>query len=274
PAPSTRPAGGELMEVAPSRCDWDGTVKFALGHGVQVAANGLLVFESVSPDRSWTALAPGDRWRGLEPRCVAHQLGEREIRARFAAEGEAALVVRVDEATATMSIDATTRLPEPVYSHLNHAFQATLTGNDLWITAAPCPEQPWQPLSREGPGDFAYIDADGRFVLARTSSEEKGPFEERCRGTAPQGPVELWVHAGDRLAGRILLHDWATQADRSPSPTAGWGVSANAIEVWRASPTSLHLSASLSVTSIGRGWHAVGHAAGTYRSRVELVALP
>ncbi|MCA9713245.1 MAG: hypothetical protein KC468_00970, partial [Myxococcales bacterium] len=100
PEPSTRPAGGELTEVAPSPCDWDGTVKFALGHGVQLAANGLLVFESVSPDRSWTALAPGDRWRGLEPRCIARQLGEREVRARFEAEGEASLVVRVDEATA------------------------------------------------------------------------------------------------------------------------------------------------------------------------------
>lgn len=51
-------------------------------------------------------------------------------------------------------------------------------------------------------------------------------------------------------------------------------MAANAIELWRASPNELLLSVTLSATSIGRGWHSVGHSAGTYRNRVELLALP
>jgi hypothetical protein len=61
---------------------------------------------------------------------------------------------------------------------------------------------------------------------------------------------------------RIQVKGWAEQASRAPSSTAGWGISQAAIEegLWF----------SLAAASVGRGWHAVRTAAGTYGFEIVL----
>lgn len=76
----------------------------------------------------------------------------------------------------------------------------------------------------------------------------------------------------DRPIAEIDLADFAAQASTQPSPTAGWGVPENAIEL------SLQLDrpdspAVLYLTSVGRGWDSVGHAAGLYRNRIDVRRL-
>lgn len=92
----------------------------------------------------------------------------------------------------------------------------------------------------------------GSLELLRASSREKGPFER----LASLPDADPWIDLG---GWRIQLKGWAEQASREESPTAGWGVSQGAIENWSGT-----LTWSLASTSIGRGWHAVRTAAGTY----------
>ncbi len=274
--PGTRPSGGSIAPVTGAACQWEGTVDFAMARSVRLRVNPLLAFQSVSPDRSWTVLAPGDSWRGRMPRCMALQDDGEELRARFEAEGEASLVVRSAREPSSLTLETVTRLPAAVYSHLNHFFAAQIEGTPgLRITLSPCPTHALEPLSRQGRGQFAFLDAAGEFVIVRAASAEKGPFEELCRvALPPEQSIDVVIHDENRPVGRIRLMDWTAQADLGPSPTAGWDVAANAIELWRISPTSVYLSVSLSATSIGRGWHSVGHGPGTYRNRVELSSLP
>lgn len=92
----------------------------------------------------------------------------------------------------------------------------------------------------------------GHLELLRASSREKGPFETLA--SLPQeDPI---IEAG---GWSIQVRGWAEQASKAESPTAGWGVSQGAIENWGGT-----LSWSLAATSIGRGWHSVRTAAGTY----------
>jgi hypothetical protein len=92
----------------------------------------------------------------------------------------------------------------------------------------------------------------GSLALLRASSREKGPFE--TLGSWPPGDPKI-----DAGGWSIQVRGWAEQASREESPTAGWGVSQGAIENWGGT-----LTWSLASTSIGRGWHAVRTAAGTY----------
>jgi hypothetical protein len=75
----------------------------------------------------------------------------------------------------------------------------------------------------------------------------------------------------------FTLLDWSAQASAQLCPTAGWGVPENAIEFSLngdelTSPASLFVT--LAAASVGRGWDCVGHAAGTYRNRIEIEPGP
>lgn len=273
----TRPSGGEVTDPAPeaSQCDFDGRVRFALGEDAGLVINPLLVFESVSPDRFWSALAPGDRWRGQPVRCRAMQRDPSFTRYWFSAEGSSVMDVRSGADANAVILDVTSSLPQAVYSHLNHHLQLRIGArNRLGLQFSACPGLRVQPGTVDAPSQFAFIDADATFVVAEASKREKGPFVERCRESIdPSTPLRIDIVHDDDIVGSVTLMDWSAQVDLNPSPTAGWGVPANALEMW-ANPrgTEIFLSGSLSATSIGRGWDTVGHAAGVYRNRVELTA--
>ena len=73
---------------------------------------------------------------------------------------------------------------------------------------------------------------------------------------------------------RLTFESWAAQASVEPSPTAGWGVTQNDVELLESSAAGQSaLFLSLAATSIGRGWDTVGHAAGTYRNVIRLEPL-
>jgi hypothetical protein len=83
--------------------------------------------------------------------------------------------------------------------------------------------------------------------------------------------VMILSNKSDQIA-RIELLDWAKQTSTALSPTAGWRVPVNAIEFSRDSDDGGSVASffvSLAGTSVGRGWDSVGHAAGTYRSRIK-----
>ncbi len=70
---------------------------------------------------------------------------------------------------------------------------------------------------------------------------------------------------------RLELKDFSSEASTELSPTAGWGLPMNAIELW---PTGGCLVViTLAGTSVGRGYDSVGHRAGTYRGRMLVELL-
>ncbi|MEM6994089.1 MAG: hypothetical protein AAF721_26485 [Myxococcota bacterium] len=109
----------------------------------------------------------------------------------------------------------------------------------------------------------------------RRRRERRAPFTDLCRQALGEDGLEITIVHGGVDVGVLRFEDWAAQADVGLSPTAGWGVPANAIEFWADDPGShVVLSLSLAATSVGRGWHTVGHAAGVYRNRMRLTPLP
>lgn len=264
----TRPAGGPDPAVpgADGGCAWDGEALLVLRPGAQLRVNPLLVFESVSPDRFWTVFAP--RWWGETPRCRGELRDGGEQQGWFAAEGVAWAEVERDDGG--LRIDATTELTEAVYSHLNRFLTLLVLAREVSLEFVGC-----EPVVPPGPDEasvFAYVEASGELVVARARSREKGPFVALCRTALRDEVVVLRLWAEGEAVAEVTLLDWAGQADTTPSPTAGWGVPANAIEFWSVHG-GVQLVATLAGTSVGRGFHSVGHAAGRYRNRVVVRPL-
>jgi hypothetical protein len=148
----------------------------------------------------------------------------------------------------------------------------------LSLDFSPCPGNPIEvrpfdyPFGR--PSRFAFLDADQLFRVVEATSGEKGPFRTLAAGrlgSEQELAITLLDEGG--VVARIVLADWAAQADLTLSPTAGWGVPVNAIEFSVSgdaarSPASIFVT--LAGTSVGRGWDCVGHKAGTYRNRIRL----
>jgi hypothetical protein len=89
-------------------------------------------------------------------------------------------------------------------------------------------------------------------------------------------PLVLTIYDGDKAMFSVALEDWAAQAATQLSPTAGWGIPVNAIELVRGGDPETApalISLSLAATAIGRGSQTVGHTAGVYRNRMT-VRLP
>lgn len=218
-----------------------------------------LRFISRSPDRSWTVLAPGET--------LTASAGERyEVTADTAPDG-------------ALHLDARTGLPRAVYSHLNTFTEVTIDGAErLFVSFSPAPDVRIEVLPSDYPTGrplrFAYVDADRRFRVVEASDAEKGPFHELASGVLlPTDPLTLTVYDGETPHARITLEDFAAQASTQLSPTAGWGVPENSIELrrWSESPWStVTLYFTLASTSVGRGWESVGHAPGVYRNRIHV----
>ena len=248
--PATRPLGdGGTVDAAQERAE---IAPLSVGP-VQVAVDPALRFASCSPDRFMTLFTP-------------HACGG----------ASATQSVTRTTSSGAIEIDAVTRVPAPVYSHLNSFL--TLAASRLRGTPSisfPCAGDTRVQI-RAGqypfgaPYRLAYLGADGMFRVVEAYSGEKGPFTELAGGPLERGaPLSftLWDDARPFLD--VTLHDWSTQASTQLSPTAGWGLPENSLQLDREGDR-IFIYVTLASTSVGRGFDSVGHAPGAYRNRVRL----
>ncbi|MBK7863460.1 MAG: hypothetical protein IPJ65_33635 [Archangiaceae bacterium] len=220
---------------------------------LQLRVDPNLELVSTSPDRCWTIFSA---WSG-EP--------EQPQR-----------VLEISRDAGATALTAYATLAHEQYSHLNHFTEIQISGHrDLRVrfpSGFTMPVEPSDyPVGR--PTRFAYLGADELLHVVQASSAEKGPFTELDRAPLPGGALELVLLDGAQPQCRVVLETFAAQASRQRSPTAGWGVPENAIELLRASDdprSAAVIFLSLAATSIGRGWDSVGHRAGTYVNRLRV----
>jgi len=108
--------------------------------------------------------------------------------------------------------------------------------------------------------------------VVEAQSAEKGPFRTLCQGKAGDAPLLSTLYDAEHPVCRLRLDDWARQASRQLSPTAGWGVPVNAVVFSRFDDhpaAAVWLWMSLASTSVGRGCDSVGHVPGTNRLTIE-----
>jgi hypothetical protein len=300
--PTTRPLGAEVLRGENSARDADNVRSVRLRTDLMVqpvdglvtvrmdrvsmTVQPLLTFISRSPDGFWSNLSPHkSHW--LDP---PHELASRWwIKDGVAfnyldpATGESSLGVTAPDTDALVAtIEAVTRVDEPVYTHLNTFAELGIYGHRaLALSFSPCPDVRVEvtpsdyPVGR--PARCAYLDEHGTFHVVEATSGEKGPFKSLATGKLARGePLTITLYdAGEPLC-RITLDDFAAQASTDRSPTAGWGLPVNAIEFSRygdATSSPIGISITLAGTSVGRGWDTVGHAAGTYRNRMRVESL-
>jgi hypothetical protein len=290
--PSTQPLSQGVMMVLSERGALvePGTVKkpFVLAPntaqlsfrraGVNVDVFPLLTFQSRSPDKCWSILAPkGTNAGKLELQGVRET--SEQVTARYGGVAQASLVVRWDENKLPVSIEALTGLEKPVYSHLNTYCMLIVNGlKDPRIRFSPLPGDPISVMPSDyptgRPARFACVDANNSFRVVEATSAEKGPFKNL--GSAPisrSDSLSLTFYDGDAAKITVTLDDFFAQLGTALSPTGGWGASVNAIEFDRDDPqngSTVSVIFTLAGTSIGRGWDTVGHTAGTYRNRMRI----
>ncbi|NUP13429.1 MAG: hypothetical protein HOW73_45910 [Polyangiaceae bacterium] len=279
PEPRTRPLGGELATVETSEASPDHPQVTAVAipcAGAHIAFEPLLTFQSRSPDRMWTVLAPPEAF-GPRRKMTAFEAAPLGFRARYHDDGESSLVF--EESAGAASIEAVSVLPAPVYSHLN-SFAVLRFDFEASIAFSPTEparfdiEQADYPYGR--PIQLAVRDGAGTFRVLRASDGDKGPFEERARGTLGDGEplaIELrYQTAGTERGCRVTFFDWSAQASTALSPTAGFGLPESSIQFFGDGRTSM-VVLTLAETGPGAGWSSVGHAAGTYRNKVRVDPL-
>ncbi len=280
PAPPLESPEQALRPVAPPLEAWphSGRVKVSLG-GVRLDVEPLLTFISRTPDRGWTVLATARDRIGPPREFRGSRAADGGAMYFYEDDGVSSLRLGAPDERGGVELEAITQLDRPVYSHLNsYAYMTAVGRGPLSLEFSPCPgsritAEPFgYPIGR--PARFAYLDAQGTFRVVEATSGEKGPFRELASGPLSRSdPLAITLVDGDKPAVRVVLDDWAAQASTALSPTAGWGVAANAIEFSRngesaGSPISIYVT--LASTSVGRGFDSVGHAAGTYRNRMRI----
>ncbi len=296
PEPDTRPLNMPPPEVVgevdvarpPGRLELPGGWSVRPSDGAVLGTAGalhlelapLLWFESVSPDRCWTILAPRAIVVGPNRALAALLADEQEIAAAYQTPLVQTLIVRPIEQG--VDVDAFSQLEAPVYSHLNAFCELHVRGHKrLSLRFSPCPDTEIEVLPADYPAGrparaAVWMQGDVlRIVEAR--SGEKGPFATLAEGPLARGaPLTITLCDEGRPVGEFTLADFAAQAGQQLSPTAGWGLPVNAIEFTRLGDTPESPAAiwvTLSATSIGRGWDSVGHGAGVYRNRVTVRAV-
>lgn len=264
---------GDRVFVSPG--DGSTTIRAA---PLRITVQPLLRFLSRSPDGAPTVLVPASLREGPGPRLIGAATIPDGLDLRYRADYEAAL--RVEEVDGEVSMESRADLPATVWSHLNSFCDVGVSGHRrLALGFSPCPDARVEVLPADYPVGrplrFAFMDASGRFRVVEATSGEKGPFRELASGPLRRGePLTIELFDEGRAVARIVLEDWSAQADVQPSPTAGWGVPANAIEFSLSGdqPSSAaFIYISLASTSVGRGWDCLGHRAGVYRNRVRVI---
>ena len=271
PAPSTRPSGGTPLEVKGELMKDDaqsGQVSFPCGKE-HVRIRPLLTFESRSPDASWTLLAPPESF-GPRRKFDGFEKERNGFRAHYTDDGETSLVATRD--AKGLDIEAISRLPRPIYSHLN-AFTTIHVPFEATIAFGPTGPREFPLEPHDGrPRQLAYLGADIVFHVVRAAEEEKGPFTELARGHLGRDEsltIVLRHEDGSPGSCRLTFKDWAPQLSTEPSPTAGWGFPQNSIQFSSRGKEGFIVLA-LAETGPGRGWLSVAHDEGTYRNRVRV----
>jgi hypothetical protein len=279
PAPSETRA----ITLAPDvKLDPGDPVVTLLNGRVTLAVQPVLTFVSRSPDRCWTLFASKPQRDGPTRRLTGLARDGETVRLLHRADVESVTDFRPSPAGG-IDIDSQTFLPAPIYSHLNTFAELTVSGHrKLAVAFSPCPDAriEFRPFTVRGdlPGRAAYLAADGSFKVVQARRAEKGPFTTLAQGRLRRGePLTLTLYDQDRPIFELTLADWSSQAGVQPSPTAGYGLPVNALEFSLDGDSDRSAGGvwiTLAATSVGRGWDSVGHAAGTYRNRLHVRALP
>jgi hypothetical protein len=195
----------------------------------------------------------------------------------YADEGKSLVRINAMQAPQLVEIDARSVLDRTVWSHLNTFTMFALVGRGPFsLVFSPCPNQPLkaQAFGWSNPAQFAYLDAENRFHVVEARAAEKGPFRHLASGRLdPNSPLTITFLEAEVPIFRVSLKDWANQASRQLSPTAGWGLPENSIEFGTVAPNSMQVYVSLAATSVGRGFDTVGHSRGVYLNRLIVEAL-
>lgn len=284
-APSTRPSAVEVEptgttgaqsrdEGVPELAPELGALDLRCGEG-HIRVEPLLSFESRSPDRTWTLLAPPDAFGDhRQYQSARHQPGD--VRAWYTDIGTTSLHVwRQGDA---LEVDARTRLADDVYAHLDAWTVIRWTSPDAGAQVAfsPTGDAFFDILPADYPAGrpsrMANLHADGTFRVVQASDGEKGPF--RVLGQSPlarDAELSLRIRTGRGGACTLTFRDWAAQVSTALSPTAGWGMPQNAVQFFQMNGQA-QLFLTLADTGPGRGWDSVGHARGTYRNRIRFTS--
>ena len=236
----------------------------------------LLTFANRSPDRCWTALAPEGASTATN-RILVSRVHE-AARWSFYYKDEDQSVLDVSAARdGSVQLDGRSRLAHAIFTHDDTWAELTVQGHGkLSIAFSPLPERRIEVPPPTAPARFAYVDANDTFHLVQASERQRGPFTEIAAGRLKRGePLVLTLYDGDKPAFRVTIDDWSAQLSTQPSPTAGWGVPVNAIQMVRggdAESSPVLITLTLAATSIGRGTQSVGYTPGVYRDRITVAA--
>lgn len=275
PLPTTRPSGGALADVRGTATNDDaatGQLVASCGRGA-LRIKPLLTFESRSPDRTWTLLAPPSAFgpRRTPTRYVKTQSG---FRAAYTDDGESTLVATRDR-SGGLDVEGISRLPHAVYAHLD-TWTAIHFHFDASVSFGPtAPARfPIEPADSPAgrPAQLAYLAEDLTFHVVRARDAEKGPYTELASGRLGRDePLVVEIRPRDEKdkGCRLVFRDWSAQLSTDPSPTAGWGVPQGSIQFFSQNGESF-IGLTLADTGPGRGWASVGHAEGTYRNRLRV----
>lgn len=248
PPATTRPSGGALEERRPV----DGPPTLQEGE-LSVNVEGLRAIVQSKTRRADVRLAPdlfaiSDRglwslfdFRSASPPAWRVERVEGETLDLRTACDDFATHARIGISEGRVRMRVATTFKREIAAHL-----ATV----LWVSI---PSR----KHREEVSEFIAF-REGRMELLRSTDQEKGPFQT-LEAWEPHDPV-LEVNGW-----KVQVLGWADQASRAESPTAGWGVSQGAID-----RVGDSLYYELAATSIGRGWHTVRTAPGTYLLEVVL----
>lgn len=247
--------------------------RLVLRHGDHIlTVQPLLAFDDRSPDRTLVSLAPPDEntatSRKLE--AVAHEGGAWTM--RFAGEPT---VLEASVEGGGINLVASTQLAREVYSHASTFTELTLRGHkQLFVELSPIPKRRFEVRAFSDPSRFAYVDAAGMFHVVEGRGVGKGPYTDVATGKlGPNDALTITLYDGDTLLFALRFDDWAKQAATAPSPTAGWGVPQNVIQMMRsgaAADAPALITLSLASTAIGRSTQSVGYAPGVYRNRLRV----
>lgn len=278
PTASTRPSGKVFespnANLAAGSIERRGAVSFdpaaaviSIGvGGSTVQLQPLLDFHSRSPDRFWTFFAPSrDRmWPGR--RLMGVQTQGAQWTAFYQSDFSSRMSVNAENPK-VVAVESTAQLTNPIYSHLNSCCDLTITtSRPVSVIFSSCPDSTIAVVEGR-PARVSYFAEDG-FHVVEAARSNKGPFTELAAGPLRRGePLSLTFVIDQTPSFRLELQDWSSEVSTELSPTAGWGLPMNAIELWP-SGNGCFVAITLAGTSVGTGFDSVGHCAGTYHERM------
>ena len=248
------------------------------GLKTQLNISPLLTFHSLSPDRCWILLSPRKKRIGPKRLFQGMRRTKDGLYLEYSDAGNSTLEVTPSDDKRSVEFNVSCEVPSPIYSHLNTFTEFSVKGKEkIYVSFSPCPDKRIEvtafdyPFGR--PSRSAYLDESGMFRVVQAKSAEKGPFTILAEGElSEEQPLELTLYDGDKPIYRIIFEDWALQCSKQLSPTAGWGLTENAIEfsLDGESQSNATFYITLASTSMGRGFDSVGHKAGIYRNRIKV----